>query len=119
MDLHRDFVFDEKFNLYWTSSRSRRHSHEILQDPKTAVTIVLDAKQKQALQMSGRAFEVPNEQLENVHALYQKRFGPKDYDLEQMKQHRPNDRSYWVFMPTEIWLWDEVNFQGVPKQRFL
>lgn len=113
------FVFDDEFNLYWTSGRSRQHSLEILKDPKTAVTIVRDNERKQALQISGNAYEVVDGDLERVHNLYQARYGAKDYDLEEMKKHDPESHSYWVFKPTTISLWDEVNFSDKPKQKYI
>ena len=112
------FVYDDDFNLYWTSGRSRQHSLEILKDPKTAVTIVRDTERKQALQIIGNAYEVADNDLERVHNLYQARYGAKDYDLEEMKKHDPEGRAYWTFKPTEISLWDEVNFPDAPKQRY-
>lgn len=110
------FVADENNNLYWTSGRSRQHSLEILGDPKAAATIVKDTEKKQALQIAGEAFEVEDEDLERVHKLYQDKFGPKDYDLEEIKQHSPEGRAYWVLKPTTIMFWDEVNFPKQPKQ---
>lgn len=88
------FVYDDDFNLYWTSGRSRQHSIEILKDPQTAVTVVRDNKRKQALQITGNAYEVADDDLERVHALYQSKYGKKDYDLEEMKQHIADGRSY-------------------------
>jgi len=113
------FVHDEDFNLYWTSGRSRQHSVEILSDPKTAVTVVRDNERKQALQIIGNAYEVADDDLERVHELYQSKYGKKDYDLEEMKQHLADGRSYWVFKPSEISLWDEVNFPDAPKQKYV
>lgn len=113
------FAFDEDFNLYWTSGRSRQHSLEILSDSKTAVAVVRDTDRKQALQIIGNAYEVADEKLEHVHYIYQARFGAKDYDLEEMKKHDPEGRSYWVFKPSEISIWDEVNFPEVPKQKYM
>ena len=46
------FVTDEENNIYWTSTKARRHSKEILKDPNSACTIVYDSKRKQALQMN-------------------------------------------------------------------
>jgi len=112
------FVYDETFNLYWTSGRSRQHSREILNDSKAAVTIVKDTERKQALQIAGNAYEVESDDLGRVHELYQDRYGIKDYDLKEMKKHDPEGRSYWVFEPTDISLWDEVNFPDQPKQKF-
>ena len=112
------FVYDDDFNLYWTSGRSRQHSLEILKDSSAAVTIVRDTERKQALQISGNAFEVADDDLEHVHELYQKRYGKKDYDLDEMKKHDPDGRGYWVFKPDAISLWDEVNYPDAPKQRY-
>lgn len=112
------FVSDENFNLYWMSSRSRQHSLEITSNPKTAVTVVRDTERKQALQITGSAYEVKDDDLRHAHSLYTGKFGPKEYDLDEMKKHDPNGRAYWVFRPTNISLWDEVNFPDSPKQQF-
>ncbi len=113
------FVHDDELNLYWTSGRSRQHSLEILNDPKAAVTIVYDNERKQALQIIGNAYEVADDDLERVHELYQQRYGQKDYDLTAIKTHSSDGRSYWVFKPTEISLWDEVNYPEAPKQKYV
>lgn len=110
------FVVDSDNNLYWTSGRSRQHSVEILADSKAAATIVKDGEKKQALQITGEAFEVEDGDLERVHRLYQEKFGSKDYDLQEMKKHDPEGRAYWVLKPTKIMFWDEVNFPDQPKQ---
>ena len=112
------YVSDSDFTLYWTSGRSRQHSIEINADSRAAVTIVKDAERKQALQIIGSAYEVNNNDLIRVHNLYQEKFGQKDYDLEEMKNNNPDGRAYWVFKPTVISLWDEVNFPDNPKQIF-
>jgi hypothetical protein len=96
------FVADDEFNLYWMSARERQHSVEITNDSKVAVTVVRDTERKQ--------------ELEHAHELYQSKFGAKDYDLSEIKQHKPTGRAYWVFNPTKISLWDEVNFPDKPKQ---
>lgn len=113
------FVSDENFNLYWTSARERQHSADISLDSKTAMTVVQDTERKQALQIVGNAYEVSNDDIERVHELYQSKYGRKDYDLEEMKQHNSTGRTYWVFRPGKISLWDEVNFPDNPKQEFL
>jgi uncharacterized protein YhbP (UPF0306 family) len=98
------------------SARERQHSVEITNDSKVAVTVVRDTERKQALQIMGNAYEVSDEELEHAHELYQSKFGAKDYDLSEIKQHKPTGRAYWVFNPTKISLWDEVNFPDKPKQ---
>lgn len=112
------FVHDGDFNLYWTSGRLRQHSLEILKDSKAAVTVVRDSERKQALQIIGNAYVVADDDLERVHNLYQEKYGEQEYDLEEMKAHKHDGRGYWVFKPTEISLWDEVNYPDAPKQKY-
>jgi uncharacterized protein YhbP (UPF0306 family) len=112
------YATDNDFNLYWTSGRSRQHSIEIIADPKVAVAIVKDSERKQALQIVGNAYEVKDDDLDRVHKLYQEKFGQKDYNLEEMKKHSSDVRAYWVFKPTIISFWDEVNFPDYQKQIF-
>jgi uncharacterized protein YhbP (UPF0306 family) len=112
------FTSDDDFNLYWMSARSRQHSVEIASNPKTAVTVVRDTERKRALQITGTAHEVADNDLERVHSLYTNKFGPKDYDLEEVRAHKPDGRAYWIFTPNAISLWDEVAFPDTPKQRF-
>ena len=111
------FVADDDYNFYWTSGRDKQHSVEIKSDPRAAATVVLDTDKKRALQMAGSAEEVSDEELERVHQLYQSKFGSKDYDLEEMKQHKAVGRAYWKFKPSVAMFWDEVNFPDTPKQR--
>ncbi|HSX07108.1 MAG TPA: pyridoxamine 5'-phosphate oxidase family protein [Candidatus Saccharimonadia bacterium] len=110
------FAADEAFNLYWMSARDRQHSQEIAKNSRAAVAVVKDAEKKQALQIVGEAREVSNEELENAHALYTAKYGPKDYSLEEIKKRLPQGRAYWVFKPTKMFFWDEVNFPDAPKQ---
>jgi len=110
------FANDDVLNLYWMSSRSRQHSREILQNPSVATTVVRDIERKQALQITGQAYEVADEDLARIHGLYTEKYGPKDYDLAAMSRHDPDGRAYWVLKPAEISLWDEVNFPDAPKQ---
>jgi uncharacterized protein YhbP (UPF0306 family) len=112
------FASDTTFSLYWSSMRSSRHSREIVGDSHVAVTVVRDTERRQALQMTGDASEVSGQALEHAHNLYTKKFGPKDFDIEEMKKHTADGRSYWVFKPTSISLWDQVNFPNAPKQHY-
>jgi uncharacterized protein YhbP (UPF0306 family) len=111
------FASDDDLSIYWTSARSRRHSLEIVDNPKAAITIVRDTENKRALQITGDAHEIADDDLERVHKLYQSKFGPKDYDLDEMKTHKPEGRAYWVFKPHSISIWDEVAFPDSPKQQ--
>jgi uncharacterized protein YhbP (UPF0306 family) len=112
------FVHDDQFNLYWMSGRSRQHSREILKNPAVAAAIVKDPVRKQALQIVGSAYEVADDELERVHGLYTVKYGPKDYDLNQIMQRAPDSRAYWMLKPNNIFIWDEVNFPDSPKQKY-
>ncbi len=113
------FVHDDDLNLYWTSNRSRQHSQDILTNSVAAVTVVRDSERKQALHSRGHAFEVSDDDLDRVHALYQRKYGLNDFDIIDMKKHTSEGRSYWVFRPNDITLWDEMNFPSEPKQQYV
>jgi uncharacterized protein YhbP (UPF0306 family) len=110
------FVADDNFNLYWASARSRKHSTDLLNNPSSSVAVLKDGVKKQALQITGKSYEVNDTELSTVHSLYQSKYGPNDFDLEEMKKRAADGRSYWVFRPTKMFLWDEVNFPNDPKQ---
>ncbi len=113
------YASDSDFNIYWTSSRSRQHSIEIASNPQVAISIVRDTERKQALQIVGRAYEAADEDLEKIHETYTAKYGPKPNYLENIRQHLPDGRAYYMFKPTEISLWDEVNFPDSPKQKYI
>lgn len=112
------FATDEELTIYWTSAKSRRHSQEIKANPKVAVTVVKDTERKQALQITGMAYEVNEDDLDRVNALYGAKFGDKPERLAEIRAGDPNGRAYWICKPISISLWDEVNFPNKPKQEF-
>jgi uncharacterized protein YhbP (UPF0306 family) len=112
------FVTDEHNNIYWTSARVRRHSKEIISNPVVAATIVHNDEKKQALQITGKAFEVAIDDARKVDALYSAKFGLKDR-LTEVLADLPEGRAYWVLKPNTISFWDEINFPDAPKQEFL
>ncbi len=112
------FASDYQLNVYWTSAKKRRHSKELIAHPACAVTIVKDTERKQALQMTGMAYEVENDDLDRVNTLYGSKFGDKPERLAEIRAGNPEGRAYWVFKPTSISLWDEVNFPDSPKQEY-
>ncbi len=112
------FVTDEQNNIYWTSARVRRHSKEIIANPRVAATIVHNGEKKQALQITGKAFEISVDEATRVDALYATKFGSKDR-LTEVLANLPEGRAYWVLKPDTISFWDEVNFPDAPKQEFL
>lgn len=111
------FVADEENNIYWTSARIRRHSKEISNNPVVAAAIVHDDKKKQALQITGKAFEVSLDDAERVDLLYGAKFGVKDR-ITEVKANLSEGRAYYILKPESIFFWDEVNFPNSPKQEY-
>jgi uncharacterized protein YhbP (UPF0306 family) len=112
------FAADEKFNLYWSSLKSRRHSQEIASHAQVAATIVKDTEHKQALQIVGEAFEVSGEELERVDAIYSAKLGHKPERLAEIRSGGVGSRAYYKLAPSAISLWDEINFPDAPKQEY-
>ena len=90
------FVTDEDNNVYWLSSRMRRHSQELLQNSSAVVTILSTGDLKQSLTIEGSATEVAPEALQRTHDLYCQKFGQKDIDLNKMAQRGPDGLAYWI-----------------------
>ena len=113
------FVTDEDNNIYWTSTKARRHSKEILKNPNSACTIVHDSKKKQALQITGQSHQVAKEDLEKVYKIHAQKYGEKPSRLEEALEDNPDGRAFWILKPETISFWDEVNFPNSPKQEYL
>jgi uncharacterized protein YhbP (UPF0306 family) len=113
------YVHDVDHTIYWTSTKIRRHSKEILANSKVAVTIVHNEKKKQALQMTGNAFQVALTDAERITNLYSAKFGYKQSRLEEILANTPEGRAFWVFIPELVEIWDEVHFSATPKQRII
>ncbi len=65
------FSYDQKFNIYFISSKETRHMKDIAKDPKVAVAIfappAVSGVFQIALQIEGKAFEVPDRDIEKVY----------------------------------------------------
>ena len=110
------FVIDESLNIYWTSSKIRQHSKDILANPNVAVSVVKDPDNKQALQITGNATIVSLDDASRVDKLYSDKFGENPGRLTEVMANNPDGRAYWQIIPTSIFFWDEVNFPQAPKQ---
>ena len=110
------FVSDNKHNLYWTSARKRRHSKEIKNNSKVAATIVQDPVNKQALQITGNAFEVSFDDIERVIEIHAGKYVHKPSRLKEVLEDKPDGLACWVLKPETIFFSDEVNFPDSPKQ---
>lgn len=111
-----NYIPDLNWNLYWMSMRTRRHSVELKSNSKASVAIVKDPNIKRGLQMEGLAYELEKDELVKAHQLYGERYGQKDERLKEAQSNEPNIRTYYVFRPSAIVLFDEVNFPDNPRQ---
>lgn len=109
------FVADDDLNVYWSSTKTRRHSKELLAHPQVAVAIVKDQDRKQGMQITGLGSLVGDDDVERVNKLYGDKFGHKP---ERMNEVRAGTRGFWKVTPNLIALWDEVNFPDSPKQEY-
>ncbi len=111
-----NYVFDENWNLYWLSLRSRRHSQELTHHREVAGAIVKDPSIKRGLQFEGMAFEVKGEELTKIHNLYAQSYGDKPGRLAEAQSEDASKRTYYGLEPSLFVLYDEVNFPENPRQ---
>ncbi len=109
------YAVDAEWNFYWLSMRNRRHSLELVANPKVAVTIVKNPEVKHAIQMEGEASEVAADQLEYAHNLYGEAYGQKDNRLDEAKSGKQDQRTYYVFKPSHVMMFDESFLPNDPS----
>lgn len=113
------YVHDAACNLYWASVPSRRHSQEIAQHSPVAIAIPVQHTKGEpvvGIQMSGSAELLePSPELRQIALMYAKKFGRDQSWVEDFISGKTEHRLY-KFVPTEIILFDEVNFAGDPRQ---
>lgn len=115
------FAFDDKLNLYWISSTSRRHSEEIRNNEKVAGTIVLPhtpGMKVRGLQLQGVAREL-NEKDEATIGMkyYAERFGMNSDRVNSILENKDGHICYKI-KPTLLVLFDEENFPDNPRQEY-
>jgi uncharacterized protein YhbP (UPF0306 family) len=103
----------EDGRLYWTSTRDRRHSQELTDNPRVAVAVVHNTAKPQAVQMAGQAHEVPANEVRAVYDRYCLKFGPKAAFLAEIEAGK---RTFYAFVPEETVIFDVVNFPQAPRQ---
>lgn len=111
------YAVREGHDLYWRSSKTERHSSDVATNGRVAATFVYDAKNKRAIQMSGRAVKLPaDSSSDHAHGLYEAKFGNQDGYLEEVMSGRREAVAYYKLMPDKIHLWDEQDYPSEPKQ---
>lgn len=107
------YAVDEDMNIYWISSTTRRHSHEVLDNKKIAGAIVLPQTPKDAprgVQFQGIAKMLTEEKdIKKAMSVYAGRIFPEEKIKEFMNSPTHPHRFYRV-KPTQFVLFDAVNF---------
>lgn len=111
------YVTDDQLNFYWLSFPSRRHSREIEQNNKVAVTIPVKFDQPViGLQAEGTAEIVSDPlQIEKVMAKYTEKYNTGKDFYANFKAGK-NKHQMYRFIASHIVLFDEVNFPGDSRQ---
>ncbi len=115
------FASDEELNIYWFSSTTRRHSKEVMRNPKVGGAIVLPhtpADKPRGLQFQGIAEQVKSKrEIAKASLLFISRIFTKKQIIDFMKL-RDNPHSFYRLKPTLFVLFDAVNFPNQSRQEY-
>ncbi len=111
------FATDIDLNLYWMSRVSRRHSQEILENPKVAGAIVLPhnyGEKVRGIQFEGTAKQLSDGDAQSGINIYSSRF----WIVEDRANAADgsDQRGCFQIRPSKFILFDEVNFPDNPRQ---
>jgi len=113
------FAADNDLNIYWFSSTKRRHSNEVMKNPKVSAAIVLPhtpQDKPRGLQLQGTAWQVKSKkEIAKASLLFISRIFTKKQIIDFMKL-RDHPHSFYKIKPTLFVLFDLVNFPKNPRQ---
>ncbi len=112
------FATDIDLNLYWMSRASRRHSQEILENPKVAGTIVLPhnyGEKVRGIQFEGTARQLSDGDAQAGINIYSSRFWIVE-DRATTAAEGGDQHFCFQIRPSKFVLFDEVNFPTDPRQ---
>jgi len=117
------YAHDEDLNLYWISSKDRRHSIEIAKDNKVAGTIVIphlkgSGEKVRGLQFQGVASETSGDAQILGRNLYIKKYDRPQNHHEEVLTDPDADANWYIIKPSQIVLFDQINFPDSPRQEF-
>lgn len=117
------FGYDDKFNIYWFSKHSTRHSQELITNPNSAGTIVKSysiGDKVRGLQFEGTIKELtaPEDIDRGLLSNTQRYHIPESRLAELSKElnEKSGDYGLYQFTPHTIILYDTVNFPDNPRQ---
>lgn len=111
------FAYDEKFNLYFISRNTRRHSIELSKNLNVSGAIVVSYKTAGypvvGLQFEGKAYLVLRKEFGRLSKIFLKRF-PKVKNL--LADGNSGVAKLYKVIPSGIVLYDEINFPSNSRQ---
>lgn len=112
------FATDIDLNLYWMSRASRRHSQEILENPKVAGVIVLPhnyGEKVRGIQFEGNARQLSDGDAQAGINIYSSRFWIVEDRATTVSEGGDQHFCYQI-RSSKFVLFDEVNFPNDPRQ---
>jgi uncharacterized protein YhbP (UPF0306 family) len=112
------FAHDNAHNIYWLSQPGRRHSQEIVANPKAAAAITIQHSPGQpirGIQVQGTAREIDNpDELRQLIEAYAERY--QRFTLADEILGGASPTRLYQLKPEFFQLFDEVNYPGQPPQ---
>jgi uncharacterized protein YhbP (UPF0306 family) len=117
------FASDDDLNLYWVSDPTRRHSQEIVQNPKAAVTIKIhedtpDEPYVIGISLEGQATLLNDEETKKVANLYISKLNKAPTLLQEILEGK-NVRKFYRLKPSKLVIFDTKNFPDNPRQEVM
>lgn len=117
------FGYDSRFNLYWFSRHSARHSQEIVRNPHVAAAIAVPygiGDKPRGLQFDGIVYELhQNPEVSLGLVALKKRYGVKPKRVKNLKEELivgSVDYGLYCLRPNTIVLYDTLNFPDSPRK---
>lgn len=115
------FFADDKFNLYWISTPSRRHSEEIAQNQKVAAAILVHEDtptEKYIIGISVEGMARLATSQEQIEKAYARKLAKPPALMDDIREGR-NPHKFYKLTPARIVLFDTKNFKDNPHQELV
>lgn len=113
------FAADEDLNIYWFSSTKRRHSKEVMKNPKVSAAIVLPhtpEDKPRGIQLQGNAKLLTDESdIKKARSVYEGRIFSKE-TVDKFMKSKESPHKFYEIKPRSFVLFDLVNFPDKPRQ---
>ena len=113
------FAMDNQHSIYWLSQNTRRHSQDIIANPKVAGTVHMPYEvgvPGRAVQFQGEALAVPRAEIETQFQAYAEKFNKHSMLEKLLDEFSPH--TLYKLLPELFVLYDEHNFPDEPRQEW-